>query len=139
MMIVVDGEGCVLGRMGAKVAKELLNGEKVALVNADKVVIVGDPDFILKDYTAKFSIRDIAKPVKSPKLSRRPDLFVKRTIRGMLPIRRKRGAEAHRRLMAYVGVPKEFEGKGKKICELDDKTKKFITVGELCRRIGWKG
>lgn len=39
---------------------------------------------------------------------RRPDHIVKRTIRGMLPYKRERGADAFRRVKVYVGVPDEL-------------------------------
>lgn len=138
-MIVVDGENCILGRMSAKIAKELIGGEEVNIVNAEKIVILGKPDSIVEHWKGRFAVRDIGKPVKSPKLSRRPDLFVKRSVRGMLPHRKKSGIAAHRRLMAHIGVPKQFEGKGIKYCELKDEHKRRITIEQLCKKLGWKG
>lgn len=138
-MIVVDGENCILGRLASYVAKEALKGEEVNIVNADKIVILGNPNIIVGKYTQRRGIRDPAKPVKSPKFPRRPDLFVKKSIRGMLPWKSKRGREAFRRIKAYMGIPKEYEGKGKKIAELKDTRKKNMTIYNLCKKLGWSG
>lgn len=138
-MAVIDGENCVLGRLASFAAKKLMEGEKVDIVNAEKIMILGREKQIVERYTGKFEIRDIAKPTKSPKMSRRPDLFVKRTVRGMLPRKSSRGLEAERRIKAHIGVPKEFEGKGIKVYEIKDPHKKGVTVDFLCKKLGWKG
>lgn len=139
-MIIIDAENCVLGRMLSRVAKKVMEGEEVAIINADKAVITGEPSVIVQQNREKFEIRDIAKPVKSPKLSRRPDLYVKRAIRGMFPRKSRRGVLAERRVLAYIGVPKEFEGKkAEKMFEVTDAHMKKITVNDLCRQLGWKG
>lgn len=139
IMIVIDGENCILGRLASYAAKELLNGEEVKIVNAEKILILGNPEVTVERYIKRENIWDPAKPEKGPKFPRRPDLFVKRTVRGMLPWQSKRGKEAFRRITAYIGVPKEFEGKGKKIAELKDMRKKKITIYKLCRKLGWSG
>jgi large subunit ribosomal protein L13 len=134
--MIIDGENCVLGRLATFAAQKALAREMVIIINAEKIVITGNPPSIIKDYAHKFEIRDIAKPVKSPHLSRRPDLFVKRTIRGMLPRRTERGTEALSRIRAYIG---DNGMKGEKIAEHKNPKVKTITVLELCKAIGWKG
>ena len=136
-MKVIDGENCVLGRLSSKVAKDLMNGEEVRIVNADKIIVLGSYGAIMAKYKMRRGLRDPAKPIKSPKLPRRPDLFVKRTVRGMLPMKSARGREAHRRILAYIGVPKEFEGKGIKIAENKDVYKKMMTIDKICKELGW--
>lgn len=135
-MLIIDGENCILGRLSSYVAKELLKGEVVRVVNAEKIFILGDPVKTVGRYKQRRGLREIAKPEKSPKFPRRPDLFVKKTIKGMLP-KSKRGDDASRRVKAHIGVPKEFEGKGEKIAELKDMRKKKITILELCKKLGW--
>jgi len=110
---IIDAEGLILGRMASQVAKRLLNGEKIIIVNAEKAII-----------------------------SRRPDMIVKRVIRGMLPRKKPRGKDALKRLRVYMGVPKDYEDKEKeKISEADarDLRGPYISVSELARNIGWKG
>ena len=44
--IVFDGKDKVLGRLASAVAKELLNGKKVAIVNAEQSIISGNKKLI---------------------------------------------------------------------------------------------
>lgn len=138
-MIVIDGENCVLGRVATHAAKKALGGERVAIVNAEKMIIIGNEKDIVQRYRDKFEIRNISKPEESPKISRRPDLFVKRTIRGMLPSHSSRKLDALHLIKAYIGTPKEFEGKTEKVFELKDLGKKHVTVDFVCKKVGWKG
>ena len=138
-MIVIDGENCVLGRVATHVAKKALEGELVSIVNAEKMVIVGNERDIYQRYRDKFEIRNISKPEESPNISRRPDLFVKRTVRGMLPSHTSRRLDALHKIKAYIGVPKEFEGKGVKMFELKNTGMKHVTVDFICKKVGWKG
>jgi large subunit ribosomal protein L13 len=141
MVIIIDAEKNVLGRMATRVAKELLKGEEVIVINAEKAIITGNPTKTVEKYEGRRKVRDPANPKRSRKNSRRPDLFVKRIIRGMLPYKTKNGVQAYRRLKVYMGVPKEYEGKAKKVSESKSITSdyKFIEVKELCKKLGWKG
>ena len=134
--MIIDGSNCVLGRMATLVAKKALAGEPVTIINAEKVVITGNPVSVVKEYRTLFEIRNIAKPVRSPHWSKRPDLFVKRSIRGMLPRRTERGTEALARIKAYMG---DNGMKGEKVAEHSNPAAKTITVLELCKALGWKG
>ncbi|MEM1514999.1 MAG: 50S ribosomal protein L13, partial [Candidatus Bathyarchaeia archaeon] len=80
---IIDATGLVLGRMASVVAKRLLNGEKIIIVNAEKAVISGDKYIIIRRY---HNYLQIGHPGKGPLHPRRPDRIVKRAIRGMLPI-----------------------------------------------------
>jgi len=134
--MIIDGENCVLGRVATLVAKKTLSGEPVTIINAEKMVITGNPVSIVNEYRTLFRIRDIAKPVKSPHWSKRPDLFVKRSIRGMLPRKTTRGTEALKRIRAYIG---DNGMRGEKVAEHNNPNAKTITVLELCKALGWKG
>ena len=134
--MIIDGSNCVLGRMATVVAKKALAGEPVTIINAEKIVITGNPVSVVREYRALFEIRNIAKPVRSPHWSKRPDLFVKRSIRGMLPRRTERGTEALARIRAYMG---DNGMKGQKVAEHSNPAAKTITVLELCKALGWKG
>ena len=122
--------------MATVVAKKALAGEPVTIINAEKIVITGNPVSVVREYRALFEIRNIAKPVRSPHWSKRPDLFVKRSIRGMLPRRTERGTEALARIRAYMG---DNGMKGEKVAEHSNPAAKTITVLELCKALGWKG
>ena len=140
-MIIIDAEKNVLGRMASKVAKELNKGEEVVIINIEKAIVTGSPEKIVEKYIGRRKLRDPANPEKSRKTPRRPDLFAKKIIRGMLPYKTKNGASAYRKLKIFVGTPKEYEGKGIKISESKSITSdyKYITINDLCKKLGWKG
>ncbi|MFP3081281.1 MAG: uL13 family ribosomal protein, partial [Acidilobus sp.] len=48
--VVIDGEGAILGRMASLIAKLLLEGHRVVVVNAEKVAVSGDPRRLVKFY-----------------------------------------------------------------------------------------
>lgn len=106
---LIDGSDKVLGRLSSKVAKLLLTGNKVNLVNAEKIVVSGHAPSILSKYKQRLELKDKANPEHSPYWSRRADLFVKRVIRGMLPYKKARGKSAYKQLRVYIGIPKEFK------------------------------
>jgi large subunit ribosomal protein L13 len=134
--VIIDGKGLILGRMASNVAKRLLQGEKVIILNAEKVAISGKKQHIVTD--AK-TFLEVGHPRKGPNHPRRPDRIVTRTIRGMLPRRKPKGIQALKRLRVYLGTPVEFDGKeAQTIIEASaDKLKSpYITVGELASEIG---
>jgi len=136
--IVIDAEGLILGRMASHVAKRLLNGERVVIVNAEKALISGKRLSILRE---KQDFLQVGHFRKGPFHPRRPDMIVKRVIRGMLPRKKPRGKDALKRLRVYIGVPKDYEGKEmEKISEANGRNLRGprIEVSELARNIGWK-
>ena len=129
---MVDATDTRLGRLASFVAKKALEGESIAIVNAEKAIITGNEDDIKKKYKTR---RDVGDRYKGPFFPRMPD----RIVRGMLPYKTKRGREAYRRVKVFIGLPKEFEGK--EIVKLEwtkDRLKhqKFIYVEELARWLG---
>jgi large subunit ribosomal protein L13 len=135
--IIIDAKGLILGRMASSVAKCLLQGESITIVNSEKAVISGKRLQIVDE--AK-TFLEVGHPRKGPYHPRRPDRVVRRTIRGMLPYRKPKGKQAYKRLRVYLGAPKEFEGKETKTI-LEARAEKlkspYITVGELAKEIGW--
>ena len=132
-MKVYDGEKCIIGRVASQAAQDALKGEKVEIYNAEKLIFTGNKKPVIEKYKHRRSLRDHAKPVKSPKFPRIPTLFVKRIIRGMLPWRSKRGKEAFRKIKVYNEVPEKGT---KKIYELK-KDIRFVTVKQVCKELGW--
>ncbi len=136
-MIVIDAENLIMGRLASHVAKMLLSGDEVAIVNAEKVVISGSKKRILKDYYQK---RDVGGPRKGPHFPRMPDRILKRTVRGMIPYKKTTGKEALKRLKVYIGVPSEFEGETlNTITRASAEGKvKFMLLGDVSRQLGAK-
>jgi large subunit ribosomal protein L13 len=67
--MIVDGTGLVLGRLAAFVAKQLLLGEKVDIINSEKVIITGSKQDILSKYKQR---RDRGTPSRGPFFPREP-------------------------------------------------------------------
>ena len=134
--IIVDAKGLILGRLASNVAKLLLQGETVIILNAEKAAISGKKQQIVQE--AK-EFLEVGHPRKGPIHPRRPDKIVSRTVRGMLPRRKPKGVAAYKRLRVYLGAPLEFEDKKiQTIPEASgDKLKSpYITVGDLAKEIG---
>lgn len=142
--IIIDGTDLILGRICSIIAKKILNGENVNLINAEKVVVSGNKEMILKDYVARTQRKTRTNPSRGPFQPRRPDTLIKKTVRGMLPRKNDRGFKALKRLKVFIGEPSEFQGKERvdlsdilpKI-SLDKIKGRFMTVGELSKEIGW--
>lgn len=134
--MIIDGTNAIVGRLCAKVAKAALNGETIDIVNAEKAVISGNPLTTRSKYSARRGMTQKANPEQANKWPRRPDMLLKRIVRGMLPKHSGRGKEALRRIKTHLGVPKEFEGKAVPFEYTSDALSgKFISLQELSENI----
>jgi large subunit ribosomal protein L13 len=136
--MTIDAKDLILGRMASIVAKRLLNGERIIIVNAEESVISGKRLSILREAKDFLQVGHFRKGPSHP---RRPDFIVKKVIRGMLPRKKPRGREALKRLKVYIGVPQELECVEKEtIPKFDVKGLggPYIRVSELARNVGWK-
>ncbi len=142
-VLYVDATDQILGRMAAEVAKKLLEGYKVYIVNAEKAVISGDPLRVIKSYQVWLQLYVHVNPYKwAPHRPRSPIAIVKKAVLGMLPRSKQKGREAARRLRVYIGVPPELQGRKFTRFQFADASRlghKFIRVGEVALRLGWKG
>ncbi len=141
-MILVDATDQILGRMASIVAKRLLEGERVTIVNAEKAIITGDPTRVKEKFKTKFDLARVVNPRRGPFFPRTPDRIVSRAIRGMLPWSKPRGKEAFRRLRVYRGVPEELKDQSfTSFPEASAErlgTRKFVRVGEVSVSLGIK-
>ncbi|MFH0832631.1 MAG: 50S ribosomal protein L13 [Candidatus Aenigmatarchaeota archaeon] len=132
-MIIVNGNNAVLGRMASYAAKKLLSGDEVTVINAEKIIITGDPKNTVVKYLERLKK---GSPQHGPFFPRKPELFVRRAIRGMMPYKTLKGRKAFKKLRVYVSVPDEFKGKESVNMEKEIKTN-FITIEKLVKSIGW--
>ncbi len=136
--IIIEGENAILGRLVCFAAKRALEGREVIIVNAEKVAISGSKETILKDVKRKLQTRTLGALEKSPIHYRRPDRYVRKAIRGMLPWKRTRGREAYKRVRVYMGVPPEVLGK--QFVKIEASASKlkcsWMRVEDLTREIG---
>ncbi|HDD33531.1 MAG TPA: 50S ribosomal protein L13 [Thermofilaceae archaeon] len=140
-VVVIDASGLVAGRLASVIAKRLLRGESIVVVNAEKAILTGKPRRVVEWYMKRVSEwRTHYNPEKrGPKVPRRPDRIFKRMVRNMLPYKRPKGRDALRRLRVYVGVPPEFRGVRAEVPEearLRNDKVPFITLSELSKAVG---
>jgi len=142
MVKYIDATEMVLGRMSSIVAKMLLNGEEIVILNAENTAIVGKKHEIYRRYDHKRTLGDGNNSRKGPFYPRMPDMIVKRTVRGMLPRNNSsRGRDALKRLKVHIGTPSEF--KKVKLTDINARVEgiegtTYITVGDLSRHMGAK-
>jgi len=135
-MIIIDANGLILGRLASNISKRLLSGEDVIIVNAEKSVISGSKVSILGEYK---DLRSKGSKEKGPHFPKRPDRILKRTVRGMLPYKQKRGRDAYSRLRVYIGVPNELKDKPLETIENAKATRlsaRYIRLDELSQKLG---
>ncbi|PSP85360.1 50S ribosomal protein L13 [Halobacteriales archaeon QS_6_64_34] len=106
--VVVDARDCIMGRVASQVAETALDGQTVAVVNAEGAVITGREEQIKEKYKKRIDI-GADNQYFYPK---RPDGILKRSIRGMLPHKEQRGREAFENVRVYVGNPYDEDSAG---------------------------
>lgn len=139
--MIINGEGHVLGRLASIISKNLLNGEEVVVLNAEKIMITGNKDWAYAKYKQRVDRASISNPRDlGPKYPRRPDDIFRRTVRGMLPFKKAKGRSAYKGLKAFVGVPSEYaDAEIVNIPEAEFKNlKKGIELGEVSKLLGAK-
>lgn len=138
-MKIIDATNAVAGRLASHAAKLALQGETVRIINSEKAVISGERKATIAEYT-----HDINRghALSGPYIPRRADMLLRRIIRGMLPYRKEPGAKAFARIKTFIGVPEELKDKKPEVITeiLMNNTNiiKYITIGELSKRIGAK-
>jgi large subunit ribosomal protein L13 len=135
--VIVNAEGLVLGRMCSKIAKRLLNGEQIIIVNAEKAIISGKKKSKVAE--AK-EFLEVGAPERGPFHSRRPDRIVRKTVRGMVPWPQPKGKNAYKRLKVFMGIPKELKDQKMETVEQASAAKlkgPHFTLAELATEIGW--
>lgn len=136
MVEIIDADGAIVGRLASYVAKRAMEGERFAVVNAEKAIVTGSKKHVLELYKRKTSFK---RQIGGKHFPKRPDMVLKRTIRGMVPRKTYRGRNAISRVKVYMGVPKEFEGKARKVESLAKiGLLKFQVLGNVCEEIGWQ-
>lgn len=134
---VVNADGLILGRMATYIAKRLLRGEEIIVINAEKAVLSGRREAKGQDMK---EFLGVGHPRMGPFHYRSPERLVRRTVRGMLPFKQPKGKQAYKRLRVYLGVPEEVANQKIETIAQAQATKltcSFFTVGELAKEIGW--
>jgi len=131
--VVVDARDCILGRVASEVAQKALDGQRVAVVNAENTVITGNPESTMETYRKRANIGSDSGPY----YPKRPDKIFKRAIRGMLPYKEDHGREAFENVRVYLGNPYDEDGEVLEGTSLDRLSNiKFISLGEISEKLG---
>jgi len=131
--VVVDARDCILGRVASEVAQKVLDGERVAVVNAEDAVITGNEDDTMSTYRKRAEVGSD----RGPYYPKRPDRIFKRSIRGMVPYKKEHGREAFENVRVYVGNPYDEDGEVLEGTSLDRLSNiKFISLGEISAKLG---
>ncbi|MFX1376652.1 MAG: 50S ribosomal protein L13 [Promethearchaeota archaeon] len=144
---LIDATDKILGRFCSQIAKKVLLGEYIVIINAKNAIISGTKRNIHEKYLARLNISTATNPLRGPFHERRPDTFMRRVIKQMLPRKKLRGKEALKRVHIYISeIPERFKSKYQKLTPVEvynaEKKRlsyynKFITLENLCTRIGW--
>ncbi|MFX0006310.1 MAG: 50S ribosomal protein L13 [Promethearchaeota archaeon] len=142
-----DATDKILGRFCSLIAKRALLGEYIVIINAKDAIISGNRKDIHEKYLSKLKISTATNPRRGPFHERRPDTFMRRVIKQMLPRKKLRGKEAIRRIHIYISdIPERFKVRYQilnpnEIANVDKKRlsyyNRYITLENLCQRIGW--
>jgi large subunit ribosomal protein L13 len=136
--MIIDGDGAVLGRLASQAAKAALEGENVNVINAEKIVIVGDRNVIIKKYMGRIELGTMSK---GPFIHRTVEGIVKRAIRGMLKRKSVRGMDALRHVKVFRGMPPDLND-NEKISVSHFRTDKPVhrmSIGDLSNVIKYQG
>jgi len=146
--LLIDAKNKILGRFCSQVAKKALLGDQIVIINAKEAIISGTKRNIHEKYLSKLNISTATNPRRGPFWPRRPDTFMRNIIKKMLPTKKIRGKDALKRVHVYIGaIPHRFQNRYQKLIPIEipnaDKQRlshynKFITLENLCSRIGWK-
>jgi len=144
---LIDATDKILGRFCSQIAKKALLGDYIVIINAKDAIISGTKRDIHDKYLAKLNISTATNPLRGPFHERRPDTFMRRVIKQMLPRKKIRGKEALKRVNVYISeIPERFKGRYQKLIPIEiynaDKKRlsyynKYISLENLCVRIGW--
>jgi large subunit ribosomal protein L13 len=132
-MAVIDARGAVLGRLASVVTKRLLSGEEITVINAEHALLSGRLENSFEEYFAAYNR---GKAIRGPEFPRMPDRLFRRTVRGMLPFRTKRGRDAYRRLKVYIGTPSQIKSEEVERIQLAKEGRKYIELGKISEMLG---
>lgn len=135
--IVFNGQMCILGRTASAIAELAMDGNRVALLNAEEIVITGDENQIINKYHDRQSLGSD----NGPFYPKQPHKIVKRSMREMLPHKQADGRKAYERIRVYIGTPSEFDGNAKvpeqkRVTMNPSKHKDFVEVGKVSEKLG---
>lgn len=142
--IIVNAQGHVAGKLATFVAKNILEGQKVIVINTEYLVLTGPIDRSVGKFTRYLNKRRLTKPENGQKHHRSPSMFFRRIVRRMVPKRIVRGQKALTLLKTYESCPDELISSQWLVCprallkNTADPIRKFFFIKDLLVKFGWK-
>ena len=142
--VVIDARGHLLGRLAALTAKEILNGQRVVVVRTEEINISGSHYRNKLKYHEFIRKRCLVNPTHGPLHLRSPSKIFWRTVRGMVPHKTPRGANALSKLKVFEGVPPPYDKLKRVVAPSALRVlrlrpgRKFTSLGRLASEVGWK-
>jgi large subunit ribosomal protein L13 len=138
--VYVDATDQIAGRLSSKVAKLILSGKRVVVVNAEKALISGSRTSVINQWKERLELSSKVNPIYGPIHPRRPDNVLRRMVRGMVPRKKPKGAIAMKRLRVYIGVPAGVNAT--RLTKFEETaatrpTPVYVTMGDLSKSLGW--
>jgi len=138
--VYVDATNQIAGRLSSRVAKLLISGRRVVVVNSEKSLISGSRTSVVRQWQERLEIASHVNPIYGPIHPRRPDNILRRMIRGMVPRKKTKGDLAMKRLRVYVGLPAGVDVA--KFTQFKDTSAPrpipvYVTMKELSKTLGW--
>ena len=138
--VYIDATNQIAGRLSSKIAKLVLSGKKVVVVNAENALISGSRTSVINQWKERLELGSKVNPIYGPIHPRRPDNILRRMVRGMVPRKKPKGAAAMKRLRVYVGVPSGVDASKATKFEETTATRPtpvYVTMADLSKSLGW--
>ncbi|KYQ93718.1 S60 ribosomal protein L13a [Tieghemostelium lacteum] len=142
--IVIDAKGHLLGRLAAKVAKELLCGQKIVVVRCEEINISGPLSRNKLKFARFLKLTCNTNHGRGQQHHRSPSKIFWRAVRGMLPHKTARGQKALDSMKVFEGVPTPYDKVKRMVVPSAlratklNVTRKFTVLGQLASEVGWK-
>ncbi len=138
--MLINGENLISGRLASIVAKKVIKGEMVTIINAEKVIIVGTTSSILPKYKQRVEARVLSNPHYGPKYDRIPSKILKHSIKGMLPGKSRTNEALLKQIKIFNLVPKNIDITKAETIEKIKYSQKgdFMYLGDVAKSLGGK-
>ena len=114
--VIIDAKGHLLGRLCAYVAKELLTGQRVVIVRAEKALLSGILFTKRTDFLEFLNKQSNTNPRHGgPYHYKAPARLIWKAIKGMVPRKSLRGKAALERLKIFEGIPFPFSNRKRNV------------------------
>jgi len=138
--LYIDGTNLRFGRVASLVAKQLINGKSVVIVNVEKMIVSGSKASVMSKYARWMELKTYKNPEEvGPKHHRSPDRLLFFSVRDMLP-KAPSGKEQLKRLKVFLGVPDELKGVAFQTFEeanLKTLRGNYMVLEDISRNLGW--